>query len=74
MEGQMVRTDLCLDNDASRAELTEIAIRLDAASAAYSVGLNWTVATSFCHLAFWDRRAFSTEALAGERKHRRSLA
>jgi hypothetical protein len=41
--------DLCLDNDAARAELTEIAARLDTASAAY--GLTWTVATSPCHLA-----------------------
>ena len=47
----------CLDNDAARSELTEIAARLDAASAAYSVGSTWTVATSLCHLAFWDRRA-----------------
>lgn len=53
----MANTDLCLDNDAARAELTEFAARLDAASAAYSVGSTWTVATSFCHLAFWDRRA-----------------
>ena len=53
----MANTDLCLDNDAACAELTEIAARLDAASAAYSVGSTWTVATSFCHLAFWDLRA-----------------
>lgn len=52
-----MKTDLCLDNDAVRVELTEIAARLDTASAAYSVGLTWTVATSLCHLAFWDRRA-----------------
>jgi hypothetical protein len=55
----MVKADLCLDNDAARAELTEIATRLDAASAAYSVGSTWTVATSLCHLAFWDRRVLS---------------
>jgi hypothetical protein len=54
--GSTIVKALCLDNDAARAELTEIATRLDAASAAYSVGLTWTVATSLCHLAFWDRR------------------
>jgi hypothetical protein len=53
----MANTDLCLDNAAARAELMEVATSLDAASAAYSVGSTWTVATSLCHLAFWDRRA-----------------
>ena len=53
----MAHTDLCLDNDAARTELTEIATSVHAASAACSVGSTWTVATSLCHLAFWDRRA-----------------
>ena len=53
----MANRDFCLDNDAARAELTEIAATLDAASVAYPVGSTWTVATSLCHLAFWDRRA-----------------
>ena len=49
--------DLCLDNDAARAELKEIANRLDAGSVTCSIGSTWTVATSLCHLAFWDQRA-----------------
>jgi len=53
----MAMIDLCLDNDAARAELREIADRLDAGSVTCSIGTTWTVATSLCHLAFWDQRA-----------------
>lgn len=55
----MAKSDFCLENDAARAELSELAAKLDAASAARPVGSNWTVATVLCHLAFWDRRALS---------------
>ena len=54
----MANVDLCLDNDASRAELKELADRLDAGSVTCSIDSTWTVATSLCHLAFWDQRAF----------------
>src|SRR5262249_18487279 len=56
-ESAMAMIDLCLDNDAARAELKQIADRLDAGSVTCSIGTTWTVATSLCHLAFWDQRA-----------------
>jgi len=46
-----------LENDASRTELTAMVNRLDADICAREVSPGWTVATSLCHLAFWDQRA-----------------
>ncbi len=53
----MAHADVCLENDVARAELTEIASTLDTGSLTFPLGSTWTIATSFCHVAFWDKRA-----------------
>jgi hypothetical protein len=45
------------DNEAARAELGKLIGRLEDPSFEVRVGSGWTVATSLCHLAFWDQRA-----------------
>lgn len=55
----MTKPAFCLENDESRAELNDLAKSLDAASLACPVGEKLTVATSLCHLAFWDQRAIN---------------
>jgi len=49
--------DPCLDKRRRTCELKEIANRLDAGSVTCSIGSTWTVATTLCHLAFWDQRS-----------------
>jgi len=46
-----------LENEAARAELAKLVNRLDAATCAFEVSPGWTIATTLCHLAFWDQRA-----------------
>ena len=57
MEGKMAKADFVRENDAARTELNELVAGLDAASFSYPVGSGWTIASSLCHLAFWDQRA-----------------
>lgn len=54
----MTRTDICRENAEALAELKALAPMLDEADLARAVG-SWTVATSLCHVAFWDRRALA---------------
>jgi len=44
------------ENEAARSELSELIACLDERSFGRPVGSEWTIATSLCHLAFWDRR------------------
>jgi hypothetical protein len=53
----MSNTTISPENDTARAELAAFKNRLGLESYSYSVGSNWTIASSLCHLAFWDRRA-----------------
>jgi hypothetical protein len=46
------------ENDDARAELRELAERLDEPSLQITLSSGWTVAAALCHLAFWDQRAF----------------
>jgi hypothetical protein len=45
------------ENQAARQELAQLIAELDERAFARPVGTGWTVATSLCHLAFWDQRA-----------------
>jgi len=45
------------ENDAARQALTQLVSALDQNSGSYSVSPTWTIATTLCHLAFWDQRA-----------------
>jgi hypothetical protein len=53
----MTNVPISLENDAAREELKELGNRLDPEAYSYSMGSSWTLASSLCHLAFWDRRA-----------------
>jgi len=44
------------ENEAARVELSKFIASLDARYFKCPVGADWTVSTSLCHLAFWDRR------------------
>ena len=45
------------ENAATRQELVELVSKLSEASYRCPIGLHWTVATTLCHLGFWDQRA-----------------
>jgi DinB family protein len=45
------------ENDATRQALAQLVSRLDKNSYSYFVSPTWTIATTLCHLAFWDQRA-----------------
>ncbi|MFN7994355.1 MAG: DinB family protein [Bryobacteraceae bacterium] len=45
------------ENEAARLELKEVVAGLDETALAHEVGPGWTIATTLCHLAFWDQRA-----------------
>ena len=49
--------EFVLENTASRTELSRLIARLDERSFAHPIGAHWTVASTLCHLAFWDQRA-----------------
>ena len=48
--------DFIRQNEASRAQLSELIGRLDERAFEYAVGNGWKIATLLCHLAFWDQR------------------
>jgi hypothetical protein len=54
---KMSKATISLKNDAARAELRALENRLDVNCYCYVVGSSWTIASSVCHLAFWDQRA-----------------
>jgi hypothetical protein len=45
------------ENAASRQALVELVSTLSEESYRCPIGLHWTVATTLCHLCFWDQRA-----------------
>ena len=45
------------ENAAARQALVELVSALSEDSYRCPVGLHWTVATTLCHLCFWDQRA-----------------
>jgi hypothetical protein len=53
----MTDSNFVLENEAARAELSELIARLDERAFAAGTGSGWTIASSLCHLAFWDQRA-----------------
>lgn len=53
----MSKRDYVEENEASRRDLAELIARLEEREFQCAVGSGWTVATSLCHLAFWDQRA-----------------
>lgn len=53
----MLKDEIIRDNAASRQALCELVRTLSEDSYRCPISLNWTVATTLCHLSFWDRRA-----------------
>ncbi len=53
----MSKEELLRENAASRQALGGLVSSLSEGSYRRPVGLHWTVATTLCHLAFWDQRA-----------------
>jgi len=47
------------ENQDAHRELSELIARIDGRSFKYQIGSSWTVASTLCHLAFWDRRVLS---------------
>lgn len=45
------------ENEATRQALVELVSTLSEDSYRCPIGLHWTVATTLCHLCFWDQRA-----------------
>lgn len=52
----MIGRGFIQENETARMELSEFIARLDERSFIFAVGSSWTIATSLCHLAFWDQR------------------
>ncbi len=52
----MKKSSFVGENEAARAELSQIISGLDEHSFGAAIGSGWTVSTSLCHLAFWDQR------------------
>jgi hypothetical protein len=52
----MVDRSFIKENEASRLELSELIGRLDESLYARPIGTGWTIATSLCHIVFWDQR------------------
>jgi hypothetical protein len=55
----MSKEEIVVENAASRQALAELVSTLSEDSYHCPVGPHWTVATTLCHLSFWDRRALS---------------
>jgi len=52
----MINRSFIQENEAARVELSELIARLDERSFNSATGSGWTIATTLCHLAFWDQR------------------
>jgi len=52
----MINRSFIQENEAARVELSELIARLDERSFNSAIGSGWTIATTLCHLAFWDQR------------------
>jgi len=53
----MSKEKIVRENAATRQALHELVSRLSQESYRCPIGRHWTVATTLCHLSFWDQRA-----------------